>query len=103
MGMNLLPTYGEVFLPGVDSGILGTYPGPPPKSFDFSFQYLAQCVINGWKALVLRNPEHCFFCAMLFNRVVGRSVILETSEILKNRLFMAQGRVTFKYFSKINM
>ena len=41
-----------------------------------------------------------FFCAMLFDRVMGKNVILKTSKIPQNRLFMAKNQVQFKDFFK---
>ena len=49
------------FGPGLILKFLGAYPKPPPKISNFLFQYLAQCVIHGWKALVLRIPELFLF------------------------------------------
>ena len=39
----------------------GPTPNPHPKFSNFLFHYLAQRVIHGWKALVLRIPEHFLF------------------------------------------
>ena len=60
--MNLLPTFGEIFL--FDPGYIRKFWGPTPKTlpliFNFLFQDLPQCVIYGWKAIVLRIPKHFF-------------------------------------------
>ena len=49
------------FDPGSILKFWGPTPKPLPKNFEFLFHYLAQCVIHGWKALVLRIPEHFLF------------------------------------------
>ena len=60
--MNLLPTFGEIFLTRGRFWNFGGLPQTPyPKISNFLFHFLAQRVIHGWKALVLRIPEHFYF------------------------------------------
>ncbi len=60
--MNLLPTFDEIFLAWGRFENFGGLPQTPhPKFSIFLFHYLAQRVIHGWKALVLRIPEHFLF------------------------------------------
>ena len=60
--MNLLPTFGEIFVTRGRFWNFGGLPRTPyPKFSIFLFHYLAQRVIHGWKALVLRIPEHFLF------------------------------------------
>ena len=44
-----------------------------------------------------------FFCAIFFDRVMSKNVILKTSKIPQNRLFMAKNQVKFKDFFKISI
>ena len=44
-----------------------------------------------------------FFCAIFFDRVMSKNVILKTSKIPQNRLYMAKNQVKFEDFFKISI
>ena len=93
--MNVLPTIDEIFSAWWQFGnFVGLPQTPHPKFSNFVFHYLAQCVIHGWKALVLRIPEHfLFFLCDAFWPSYEQKRDSKTSKIPKNRQFMAKNQV----------
>jgi hypothetical protein len=93
--------FGKFFL---DWGRFEKILGPTPNFSIFYFTIWLNVWYMVWRAPVLRIPEHFFiFSVRFFYRFMSKNVILKTSKITQNCLFMAKNQVKLKDHFKISI